>query len=85
MAQLVAEFYSKMATVENCLGNQSRVMRKNKIKMLLESPLKSPDKNLKVLIKKGPLSEERSLKELEEYFALRPEWKVIKDGGVQDG
>ena len=78
MAQLLAEFYSKMATVENCLGNQSRVMRKNK----MESPLKSPDKNLKVLIKKGLLSEETSLKELEKYFALRPEWKVIKDGGV---
>ena len=28
------------------------------------------------------MSEETSLKELEEYFAFRPEWKVIKDGGV---
>ena len=80
--QLSAELYSKMTTVENCLGHQSRIVRKNKIKMLLESPLKSPDKNLKILIKKGPVSEETSLKELEEYFANRPEWKVIEDGGV---
>ena len=56
------------------MGHQGRVERKNKIKMLLESPLKCPDKNLKVLIKKGPVSgQETSLKELEDYFANRPE------------
>ena len=71
-----------MTTRENCLGHQSRFERKNKIKILLESPLKSPDKNLKVLIKKGPVSKETSLKELEDYFASKPEWKVIEDGGV---
>ena len=64
------------------MGRQSRVQRKNKIKMLLESPLRSPDRNMKVLIKKCPVSKETSLKELEDYFASKPEWKVIEDGGV---
>ena len=71
-----------MTTLDNCVGHQIRVERKNKIKILLESPLKSLDKNLKVLIKKGPVSEDTSLNELEDYFASKPEWKVIEDGGV---
>ena len=37
---------------------------------------------MKVLIKKGPVSVETSLKELEEIYASKPEWKVIEDGGV---
>ena len=61
------------------MGHQIRVQRKNKIKILLESPLKSLDKNLKVLIKKGPVSEDTSLNELEDYFASKPEWKVIEE------
>ena len=36
----------------------------------------------KVLIKKGPVSVETSLKELEENYARKPEWKVIEEGGV---
>ena len=36
----------------------------------------------KVLIKKGPVSVETSLKELEEHYASKPEWKVIEEGGV---
>ena len=44
--------------------------------------MKSPNKNLKVLIKKGPISVETSLKELEENYASKPEWKVIEEGGV---
>ena len=44
--------------------------------------MKSLDKNLRVLIKKGPVSEETSLKKLEDYFANTPEWKVIEDGPV---
>ena len=40
------------------------------------------DENLTVLIKKGPVSVETSLKELEENYASKPEWKVIEDGGV---
>ena len=37
---------------------------------------------MKVLIKKGPVSVETSLKELEEIYASKPEWKVIEEGGV---
>ena len=44
--------------------------------------MRSPDENLRVLIKKGPESEEMSLKELEENYASKPEWKVIEEGGV---
>merc|ERR1712083_351843 len=36
----------------------------------------------RVLIKKGPVSVETSLKELEENYKSKPEWKVIEDGGV---
>ena len=44
--------------------------------------MKSPNKNLKVLIKKGPISVETSLNELEENYESKPEWKMIEDGGV---
>ena len=42
----------------------------------------TPDENCRVLIKKGPVSVETSLKELEENYASKLEWKVIEDGGV---
>ena len=71
-----------MATPENCLGHQSRAERRNKIQRLHESPVETPDENLKMLIKKGPTSEETSLKGLEEYFADKSGWKVLEDGGV---
>ena len=35
-----------------------------------------------MLIQKGPVSVETSLKELEENYASKPEWKVIEEGGV---
>ena len=41
----------RMAMPESCFGHQVRVRRKEKIKRLRESPLKSLDKNIKVLIK----------------------------------
>ena len=54
-----------------------------KINRLWGSPLKSLDKNMRVLIKKGPTSVSvTSLKELEENCASKPEWKVIEEGGV---
>ena len=71
-----------MADAKACLGHGERGARKNKISKLLKSPLPSLDENLRVLIKKGPVSEEMSLKELEENYASKPEWKVIEDGGV---
>ena len=60
-----------------CLGHGERGARRNKISKLLDSPLKSPDEDLRVLIKKGPVSVETSLKELEDNYESKPEWKVI--------
>ena len=42
----------------------------------------TPDENLRVLIKKGPVSVLTSLKELEDNYERKPEWKVIEEGGV---
>ena len=64
------------------MGHEEREARRNKIFKLMGSQLKNPDENLRVLIKKGPLSVETSLKELEEKYARKPEWKVIEEGGV---
>ena len=71
-----------MAESKVCLGHTERSARTNRINKKLASPLKNPDENMKVLIKKGPVSVETSLKELEEIYASKPEWKVIEDGGV---
>ena len=54
----------------------------NKIKRMLDSPGETPDENLRVLIKRGPNKKETSLKELEENYASKREWKVIEGGGV---
>ena len=64
------------------MGHCERSARRNKIeKFIVTSPI-SPDHNRKLLIKKGPTSVETSLKELEENYAGKPEWKVIEGGGV---
>ena len=39
-----------------------------------------PDSNRRVLIKKGPV--DTSLKELEDNYQTKSEWKMIEDGGV---
>ena len=67
---------------DNCIGHEQRRERLNKIKKLSKSTPKTLDQTKKVLIKKGPVSEEMSLKELEENYASKPEWKVIEEGGV---
>merc|ERR1712130_299649 len=56
--------------------------RTNKISKLISKTKETPNENLRVLIKKGPVSVEMSLKELEENYEKKPEWKVIEDGGV---
>ena len=61
----------------SCLGHGEREARKSKINKLSVSPLENPEENLMV-----PVSVEMSLKELEEKFASKPEWKLIEDGGV---
>ena len=71
-----------MADSNLCLGHDVRVTRGNKVKTIMDSPQDIPDENLRVLIKKGPKSVETSLKELEENYASKPEWKVIENGGV---
>ena len=68
--------------LKQCWGHGEREARKNKISKLLTSAPDSLDDLRKVLIKKGPVSEETSLKELEEIYGRRASWKVIEDGGV---
>ena len=62
---------------DKCLGHEQRGERRNKINKLLTSSPKNVDENLRLLIKKGPVSVETSLKELEENYASKPEWKLI--------
>ena len=69
-------------TVGQCLGHEQRVATKNKIKRLLELAVESLDENFRALIKKGPVSVETSLKELEEIYAVGANWEKIEDGGV---
>ena len=47
-----------------------------------KEPCQLPNESKKVLIKKGPVSIESSLKELENIYSGRPEWKVLEGGGV---
>ena len=65
-----------------CLGHDVRAERNHKVNRLLTSSCEAPDEKLRVLIKKGPISVETSLKELEDNYKSKPEWKVIEDGGV---
>ena len=46
------------------------------------SPEESVDTSPRVLIKRGPVSEETSLCELEEIYARTSAWKKIENGGV---
>ena len=71
-----------MAKSDNCWGHCEREKRKNKINQLLTSTQQSVDTSTRVLIKRGPVSEETSLSELEEIYALTSAWKKIEDGGV---
>ena len=65
-----------------CLGHKQREERQIKMNKLSESQLQPLDETRRVLIKKGPVSVETSLKELEENYARKPEWKLIEEGGV---
>ena len=66
----------------NCVGHKLREERRQKIKKLQNSELVVLDENLRLLIKKGPVSVETSLRELEENYESKPEWNVIDNGGV---
>ena len=63
-----------------CLGHGERGAREKKISKLSTLPVQFPDEEKQVLIKKGPVSVETSLKELEEDYASKSEWKVIGGG-----
>ena len=71
-----------MAESSVCLGHEERGARRKRMENLLRSPVQHPDENLRVLIKKGPVAKETSLKELEEKYERKPEWKVIEEEGV---
>ena len=69
-----------MADPGNCLGHGERISRKNQFNKLPTLPV---DETKRVLTKRGPVSVEMSLSELEEDFAITPDWKVIgSEGGV---
>ena len=65
-----------------CLGHQERASRSNIIAKLITKSVATPDENCRLSIKKGPVSVETSLKELEEGYESKPDWKLIKEGGV---
>ena len=71
-----------MADSKMCLGHQERASRSNIIAKLITKSVATPDENCRISIKKGPVSVETSLKELEEDYESKPEWKLIKEGGV---
>ena len=65
-----------------CWGHREREDRANKILKLASKLKETPDEDCRVLIKKGPVSVETSLRELEDNYERKPAWKVIEDGGV---
>ena len=71
-----------MALSFTCIGHKEREERRKKIRNLVIRPLKIIDESFRVLIKRGPVNVETSLKELEEDYESKPEWKLIKEGGV---
>ena len=71
-----------MADSKICLGHKGREARQNQIAKLTTRSVMKPAENCKISIKKGPVSVETSLKELEENYESQPEWKLIKEGGV---
>ena len=71
-----------MAQSCNCWGHKEREDKANKILKLSSKPKETPDEYCRALIKKGPISVETSLKELEDNYVIKPAWTVIDDGGV---
>ena len=71
-----------MAHPITCLGHKEREDRRSKICKIALKSIEIPHETWRVMIKKGPMSMETSLKELEEEYESKPEWKLIKEGGV---
>ena len=66
-----------MAQSTRCLGHKEREDRRIQINGLMERPAEPLDENYKVFVKKGPVSVETSLKEVEEAYESTPEWKMV--------
>ena len=60
-----------------CRGHNERTSRRNKIDKMSSRSCESPDENLRLLIKRGPVSVETSLKELEDNYSSKPEWAIV--------
>ena len=73
---------SEMAHSLTCLGHKEREDRRIKICKLANRSIEIIDKSLRVIIKKGSVNVEASLNELEKDYENKPEWKLIKEGGV---
>ena len=71
-----------MAQPNRCYGHKERKNRTSLISQSGTRPKKTLDESCRVFIKKGPVAVETSLKELEESYKKKPEWKVIEGGGV---
>ena len=71
-----------MANSKMCLGHKERGSRQNIIAKLITKSASATDENFRVSIKKGPVNVETSLRGLEEDYESKPEWKLIKEGGV---
>ena len=71
-----------MSAVDKCWGHSEREARESKIKKLLETPVQFVDESSKILIKKGSLSKETSLKEREDMYANSAAWRTIENGGL---
>ena len=71
-----------LAQSSKCWGHKERENRRNRIANLKSRPTEVVDETRRVLIRKGPVSIETSLQELEGDYETKPEWKMIENGGV---
>ena len=80
--QDLAIVHEEMSTF--CLGHTERRDRKFKIQQMKTVSNKLPDVDLRILIKKGPVSVDTSLKELEDHFEAEgtSEWTIINGDKV---
>ena len=73
-----------MAQPGGCLGHQERENTQHKILKMAERQKETPDENIRVSIRGRSGQRSWSLKELEDDYKSKPEWKVMEDGGILD-
>ena len=71
-----------MSQANGCVGHKERENRKTQVAKFVTRANIPPDGNFRALIKKGPISLETSLRELEQFYEKKAEWKVINNGRV---